>query len=45
MRFNVILFDNFETMDVFGPVEVIGMIEKFAYCKFVGYNFYKILLQ
>jgi transcriptional regulator GlxA family with amidase domain len=29
MKFNVILFDDFETMDVFGPVEVIGVIEKF----------------
>lgn len=29
MKFNVILFNDFETMDVFGPVEVIGMIEKF----------------
>ncbi len=29
MRFNVILFDGFETMDVFGPVEVIGTFIKF----------------
>lgn len=26
MNFNIILFDNFETLDVFGPVEVIGKI-------------------
>lgn len=29
MKFNVILFNEFETMDVFGPVEVIGMMERF----------------
>jgi transcriptional regulator GlxA family with amidase domain len=29
MKFNVILFNGFETMDVFGPVEVIGALEKF----------------
>ena len=27
MRFNVILFDAFETIDVFGPVEVIGKLD------------------
>ena len=27
--FNVILFDNFETLDVFGPVEVIGKLPKY----------------
>jgi transcriptional regulator GlxA family with amidase domain len=28
MKFNVILFDNFETLDVFGPVEVIGKLDQ-----------------
>lgn len=29
MKFNIILFNGFETMDVFGPVEVIGTLQKF----------------
>lgn len=29
MDFSVILFNDFETLDVFGPVEIIGKIEKF----------------
>lgn len=29
MNFSVILFDDFETLDVFGPVEVIGTLKKF----------------
>jgi len=29
MRFNAVLFNGFETMDVFGPVEVIGTLQKF----------------
>lgn len=28
MKFNVILFDGFETLDAFGPVEVIGSLAK-----------------
>ncbi len=28
INFNVILFDDFETLDVFGPIEVIGKLEK-----------------
>ena len=28
MKFNVILFDDFETIDAFGPVEVIGKLPK-----------------
>jgi transcriptional regulator GlxA family with amidase domain len=28
MRFNVILFENFETLDAFGPVEVIGKLDQ-----------------
>ena len=27
MNFNVVLFPEFETLDVFGPVEVIGKLE------------------
>lgn len=27
-RFNVVLFNDFETLDVFGPVEVIGKLDK-----------------
>jgi hypothetical protein len=26
--FNVILFNDFETLDAFGPIEVIGKLEK-----------------
>jgi putative intracellular protease/amidase len=29
MKFNVILFENFETIDAMGPVEVIGTMNKF----------------
>ena len=29
MKFSVILFDGFQTLDAFGPVEVIGKLEKF----------------
>ncbi|HEX2947570.1 MAG TPA: DJ-1/PfpI family protein [Clostridia bacterium] len=29
MKFNVILFNGFETLDAFGPVEVIGLLGKF----------------
>lgn len=28
-NFNVILFDNFESLDVFGAVEVIGKLPKY----------------
>ena len=28
-NFNVILFDGFETLDAFGPIEVIGKLEKY----------------
>ena len=30
-KYNVILFDEFETLDVFGPVEVIGTVEEDKY--------------
>lgn len=30
MKFNVILFNDFETLDAFGPVEVIGALDKFT---------------
>lgn len=29
MNFNVILFNEFETLDVFGPIEVVGKLEKY----------------
>jgi len=29
MNFNVVLFEDFETLDVFGPVEAVGMLKKF----------------
>jgi transcriptional regulator GlxA family with amidase domain len=29
INFNVILFNDFETLDVFGPVEVVGRLEKY----------------
>ena len=29
MKFNVILFENFETLDVFGPVEVMGKVDQY----------------
>ena len=32
--FNIILFDDFETLDAFGPVEVIGKLPKEYYLKF-----------
>jgi len=28
LKFNVILFENFETLDVFGPVEIIGKLDQ-----------------
>jgi len=34
MRFNVILFEDFETLDVFGPVEVIGKLDQFYEIEF-----------
>lgn len=30
MDINILLFDNFETLDAFGPVEVFGRIEEYA---------------
>ena len=29
MRVNILLFDNFETLDVFGPVEILGKVEEY----------------
>ena len=29
MRVNVLLFDDFETLDAFGPVEILGKIEDY----------------
>jgi len=34
LKFNVILFDGFETIDAFGPIEVIGTINKFMEKKY-----------
>lgn len=39
MNFDVILFDDFETLDAMGPVEVIGCLKKFLE-KFYNINFY-----
>lgn len=32
--FNVFLFDDFETLDVFGPVEIIGKLDNIYELKF-----------
>ncbi len=32
MDINVLLFDDFETLDVFGPVEILGQIEEYKLC-------------
>ncbi len=29
MKINILLFDDFETLDVFGPVEILGKVEDF----------------
>jgi len=34
MKFNVILFENFETLDVFGPVEVMGKLDQYYEIEF-----------
>ncbi len=39
MNFDVLLFDDFETLDAMGPVEVIGCLKKFSE-KFYNINFY-----
>ena len=36
--FNIILFDDFETLDAFGPAEVIGKLPKEYYPKLPGKN-------
>jgi len=38
INFNVILFDNFEVLDVFGPVEVIGKLPKHYAIKYFSQN-------
>lgn len=35
MNVNILLFNDFETLDVFGPVEVLGRVEEY-YLKFVS---------
>jgi len=34
MNFSILLFDNFETLDVFGPVEVIGRLPQVYHMEF-----------
>lgn len=29
MDINILLFDNFETLDIFGPIEILGKIEEY----------------
>ena len=36
--FNIILFNDFETLDAFGPVEVIGKLSKEYYLKYYSLN-------
>lgn len=36
-KINILLFDDFETLDAFGPVEVFGMMDKFK-LNFISYN-------
>lgn len=38
MKFNVIVFNGFETLDVFGPVEVIGKLDKYYEIDFYSQN-------
>lgn len=37
-KFNVILFNNFETLDVFGPVEIIGRLDSHYSIEFYSEN-------
>ncbi len=37
-RFNVVLFDGFETLDVFGPVEIMGMLDNLYEIEFYSQN-------
>ena len=34
----VLLFNEFETLDVFGPVEVLGMLENISNTDFISLN-------
>ena len=38
MDFNVILFDDFETLDAFGPVEVIGRLPEYYRLRYYSLN-------
>lgn len=29
MNINILLFNNFETLDIFGPIEILGQIEDY----------------
>ena len=42
MNVNVILFDDFETMDAFGPVELFGKLPLLWYTKVVTFRSDKI---
>ncbi len=37
MDINILLFDDFETLDAFGPVEVLGCVEEYRLC-YVSFN-------
>lgn len=38
MDVNIILFDDFETLDVFGPVEILGVLNEYYKIKFYSLN-------
>ncbi len=38
IKFNVILFNNFETLDAFGPVEVVGKLDKLYEIEYFSEN-------
>ena len=29
MNINILLFENFETLDIFGPIEILGQIKEY----------------
>lgn len=37
-RVNILLFDNFETLDVFGPVEIFGKVSDALNLNFISYH-------
>lgn len=38
MNVNIVLFDDFETMDAFGPAQVFGMLPEHFYVKYLSVN-------